>query len=199
MMECIITLPLHLLALLGAVYLGTLGSDRNAVVSLDHFASFVTSATLFGAVHSFGDVDSKLKEFYFPGDEFITLKNTLTPAERSSKDFLYLSSTRVTATRELPVWLEGIRTVSAVLLQIPESDNALLEKKTMSSSNDSNGGSAALLKNSKYALNRAETAEWAAVANEKFLFGPAPAAVTAGNVDEYTRNTLCEKWSVVNR
>ena len=199
MMECIITLPLHLLALLGVVYLGTLGSDRNAVVSLDHFASFVTGVTLSGVGHAFGDVDPKLKEFYFPGDDFITLKNAQSPVKPSTKEFLYLSSTRMTATRALPVWLEGIRVVSSAILQIPEVDNALLVNKTMASSNNANGGSAALLKNSKYALNRAETAEWATVANEKFLFGPAPAAVTAGNVSEYTRNTLCEKWSVVNR
>lgn len=199
MMECIMVLPLHLLALLGVVYLGTLGSDRNAVVSLDHFAAFVSDATLSGVGHSFGDVDPKLKEFYFPGDEFISLKNAQSPVRPSTKEFLYLSSTCMTGTRGLPVWLEGIRVVSSVILQIPEAENALLKNKTMRSSNDANGGSSALLRNSKYAINRAETAAWDTVASEKFLFGPAPAAVAAGNVSEYTRNTLCEKWSIVSQ
>ena len=86
-----------------------------------------------------------------------------------------------------------------MILQIPEAENALLKNKTMRSSNDANGGSSALLRNSKYAINRAETAAWDTVASEKFLFGPAPAAVAAGNVSEYTRNTLCEKWSIVSQ
>lgn len=192
MMECIIVLPLHLLCLFGTVYLGTLGVDRGSVVSMDHFASFISQTTLSGISGTLED----MKKFYYPEDEYIALKCKPLSSAPASSSYLYLSQTRVEAARSLPVWLEGIRTISSVFLQLDDADNKLLAVQKMKSSNADDGSAAALLKNPGYAANRAETADWAAVANEAFLYGSAPAAVTAESVSAYTRNSDCMTWSV---
>lgn len=192
MMECIVIFPIHLLALFGTVYLGILSTDRNAVVSMDHFASFISQTTLSGISGTLED----MKKFYYPEDEYIALKCKPLSSAPASSSYLYLSQTRVEAARSLPVWLEGIRTISSVFLQLDDADNKLLAVQKMKSSNADDGSAAALLKNPGYSVDREETTDWSAVANESFIFGPAPAAVTAQDVSAYTRNSDCETWSV---
>lgn len=192
MMECIIILPLHLLALLGTVYLGTLGSDRNAVLSMEHFAAFVSKTTLAGAADSLAE----MKNFYYPEDTYISLKQKPVVPQGGTDSYLYLSKARVDATRSLPVWLEGIRTVSRVVLGLTDDQNKLLQDWSMSSSSVPEGNSAFLLKNPSYSRIRSESNLWAEIAAEPFMYGPAPDPVTASEVSEYNRNSDCVTWSV---
>ena len=194
MMEFIITLPLHLLALLGTVYLGTLATDRTAVVGMDHFSAFISRT----ALSSDSAVVNALKDFYFPEDSYITLKQEHKPVPPPGSDYLYLSQSRLAATRSLPVWLEGIRTVSRLILHLEDESNALLQKNRFTAFNEKEVVSAALLKNPRYTVDRSTTADWAGVANERFIAGNAPAGAGAIPLSEYTRNPDCEIWSIEN-
>ena len=185
MMECVIVLPLHLLVLLGTVYLGTLSFDRFDVVSMDHFAAFVSHNSLAG-----------LKAFYAPEDEYITFNNSIGTLPPAANVPYYMESTRVVGTRSLPVWLEGIRRLSFRFFRILPSKNPLLKEMSMASFSDSNGGATALRKNPRYNVDRNTTTDWAAVANEKFAAGISPVAVQARELSRYTRNPDCETWSV---
>jgi hypothetical protein len=198
MMECILTLPLHLLALFGTVYLGTLAGDCYAVVSMDHFTAFVSRTAVSGVMGTMGEVDSKVKNFFFPEDSDITFKNMIPEAKVSSDKYAYLAESRINGTRSLPRWLEGIRVVSTLLLQIDEEKNEPLKKKTVASSNDAKGGSAAIIANPAYAIDRSTQWQnkWAVVANEPFVFGPKPAPVAAESLNQYDRNSDCVTWSV---
>ena len=185
MMEFIIVLPLHLLLLFGTVYLGTIAIDRNAAVGIDHFASFVTECSLDG-----------LCSFYAPGDDAFKVMREITPATPGEGTFLYLSKSKFTVARGLPSWLQGLRRLSTVFLKVDEKENKVLSDKVMASSNDKDALSMALIRNPRYAIDRAATTEWAAVANEPFAAGDAPTPVVQKELAEYNRNSLCEKWSV---
>lgn len=188
MMECVIALPLHLLVLLSTVYLGTLSSDRAALVSMDHFSAFVTQSTLAG-----------LKGFYCPDDDFCTFNHAVAVLTPSKNTPYYFNHTRVEAVRELPVWLQGIGRVTQTVFKIVNKENPMPLSGTMAAANDVKGGTAAaLIRNPRYSVNRAATTDWAAVANEKFAAGISPLAVQARELSPYTRNPDCETWSVEN-
>ena len=186
MMECVIALPLHLLVLLGTVYLGTLSSDRAALVSVDHFSAFVTESTLAG-----------LKGFYCPDDDFCTFNHAVAVLTPSKNTPYYFNHTRVETERELPVWLQGIGRITQKVFKIVHKENPMPLNGTMAAANDVKGGtSAAVIRNPRYTVNRAVTTDWAGVAGEPFVFGAAPAAVQAKNLSQYNRNPDCETWSV---
>ena len=186
MMEFIIVLPLHLLMLFGTVYLGTIAMDRNAVVSMDHFAAFVKQNSLEG-----------IKDFYAAGDGYFKVKQEFSAETSASENFLSLSKSRLMGARGVPSWLEGLRTLSRLFLQLDDSENKILADVKMRRSNDETATSVALIRNANYTIDRSATQNWAAVANEPFFFGDAPVAVVQNNLDEYSRNSLCTKWSTV--
>lgn len=182
LMEAVIAMPLHLMLFLSVIYLGTLSNDRLSLAAMENYMLLQPDTDI-----------ARLADFYHRGDSSITFESNPSAPPGAADGYLYLSENRVKATRKLPFWLEGLKKIGKNYFngyEISPDDGIVF-----GNDNIAGGPGAVLLKNPNYVRNRAETADWAAVANESFIAGSDPATVTAVPVQEYQRHGNLQAWS----
>ena len=181
LMEAVIALPLHLMLLLSVVWLGTLGNDRISLAMIENYM----------VMQPAGNTD-ELKELYFAGDTALRVYSSSASAPSSAAGYVYLSENKAQIHRKMPIWLKGLSFFGESYYKGEEifPEDGIV----FSNDNKSGNGGAALLKNPNYTVDRANGTDWAAVAGERFVYGPQPAAVNAAVVEEYTRNANLTAW-----
>lgn len=180
LMETVVAMPLHIMVMLSVVYLGVLSSDRTALAQIESYMVLQPSGSI-----------SVLADFYHADDSDITLQSDPS-ASPTADQYLYLSENSVKVTRKMPSWLYGIKIFGEIFFDGEEisPDDGIV----FGNSNAAGASSAALLRNSSYAVDRNTTEDWAAVANEKFVFGNQPQTVSAAPVSEYERHGDLVSW-----
>ena len=181
LMEAVIALPLHLMLLLSVVWLGTLGNDRISLAMIENYM----------VMQPAGNIE-ELAELYHAGDTALQLYSNPSAEPSPASGYVYLSENKTKIHRKMPFWLKGL----GFLGENYYNGEEIFPEDGIVFGNDNNSGNggAALLKNPNYTVDRANGTDWAAVAEEKFVYGPQPPVVNAAVVNEYTRNTNLTAW-----
>ena len=181
LMEAVIALPLHLMLLLSVVWLGTLGNDRISLAMIENYMIMQPGKNI-----------DELAEFYHAGDTALKLYSNPSAAPSAADGYVYLSENKTKIHRKMPIWLKGLSFFGESYYKGEEifPEDGIV----FSNDNKSGNGGAALLKNPNYTVDRANGTNWAAVAGERFVYGPQPPVVNAAVVEEYTRNTNLTAW-----
>lgn len=196
LLEAVITSPLHLVFIMGTLWLGTLSLDRQNLLMLDNACAFLKPDNISWETIASQDDSFENKNFLWSnGAQFADR----TPEAEISNDYLMVSASRMEMTTELPPIIAGI--VEIFKFYNGDSNNTnipgSLTFASQGSVSELSSSAAWLRKNPAYSIDRTKTDSWQSIANEKFVFGPQMTQNTVlAGVAEYSRNPVLEKWSV---
>lgn len=201
MLETVLVLPLHIVALLGVMWLGMLTLDRERLAELDFMWAMeqmhMTGFTADQKTAALSGMQTKI----FQETDYFEITDA-TPAQAAGSGWTRSYSSRLKLSQELPEWLAGLNFFFA---EKDADDNLIQTYETtldMAASGEPGAVTATSYvvgRNPDYSTARETATDWEAIAEESFPgTGNSSPVVTVNNpVTEYNRNGNFNTWSAL--
>lgn len=214
LLESVVVMPLHLLALFGAMWIGALGVNRNRLVELDRMNA-VDKGNRFVAVAPGAEatrLNNLVNLMYSTGDgvtvEDMPVSNPSSTAPNNQ--WWQHNTSRLVATHSVPNWLAGISAVAEMVAPSASTESTSFFEGTrkFAAQGQAEGAAAmpatatSISRNGAYQLSRRDALTLdgcAALAREPFADGTVVEFSTSVGVEmeplsTYTRNATMQEW-----